>query len=60
MKKAIAMLVLMLALGSGAAQPDKPPLVKKEAPAAVDRYGDPLPDGAIARLGTMLCENAAP
>ena len=52
MKKLLAMLVLLLVLGSSVAQTDKPPLVKKDAP-GVDRYGDPLPDGAIARLGTM-------
>jgi WD40 repeat protein len=51
MKKAIAMFVLMLALGSGVAQTEKSPPAKKET--QVDRHGDPLPDGAMARLGAM-------
>ncbi|MSQ93303.1 MAG: hypothetical protein EXR98_01965 [Gemmataceae bacterium] len=49
MQRPIMILVLMLgiALPSAIAQTEKP------SPAAVDRYGDPLPDRAIARLGTM-------
>src|SRR5262249_59218376 len=40
--------------GGGAARPAAPPpAVEKEAPAArKDLHGDPLPPGAVARLGT--------
>ena len=52
MKTTIAMLALVLCCaGSGDAQVPKPAPMKQAE--LVDRYGDPLPDGAIARLGTM-------
>ena len=49
----LGMLLLTAAIASvGGTQPQPPP-AKKETPAAVDRYGDSLPEGAIGRLGTV-------
>jgi RNA polymerase sigma factor (sigma-70 family) len=47
----------VLGLGAGAPQPAEPPNGEAPPPAAaavprVDRYGDPLPSGAIRRFGT--------
>jgi WD40 repeat protein len=39
-------------LGSLAALAQEPPQVKKDGP-CLDHYGDPLPPGAVARLGTV-------
>ena len=36
-----------------APQSESKPAAKKETPPAVDAYGDPLPAGAVARLGTV-------
>jgi WD40 repeat protein len=41
------------ALTIAAALSAEPPSVKKDAPGATDRYGDALPPGAVARLGTV-------
>lgn len=60
--KALTLLVLglgLVALGAGALQappeekPPSPPRVQIERPARTDLYGDPLPEGAVARLGTL-------
>jgi WD40 repeat protein len=53
---------LLLALGSaGNAQPPLRPSRASSPPSALrtDQYGDPLPDGAIARLGTVRLRHAA-
>src|SRR4051794_16809254 len=42
-------LAILLTAVSGAAAPPGP----KPAPPRLDRYGDPLPEGALARLGTL-------
>lgn len=41
---------LLYASEQPGATPSKP---KEEKPARIDRYGDPLPEGALARLGTL-------
>jgi RNA polymerase sigma factor (sigma-70 family) len=60
-KAALALLTLTGALAAGAgvlAQPgpkpaEAPPAKQtREQPARTDRFGDPLPEGAVARLGT--------
>jgi RNA polymerase sigma factor (sigma-70 family) len=47
----------VLALGLGAPRPNETPKTDPPPPAAtgprVDRYGDPLPDRAVLRLGTL-------
>src|SRR5262245_4848362 len=43
--------VALLAISAAASGQE--PEAKKAPPAKVDRAGDPLPDGALARLGTM-------
>src|SRR4051794_28873351 len=51
-------LTLCLLFVAAAAAPEHPPLALANQPRKVapgdrtDRYGDPLPDGAVARLGT--------
>jgi RNA polymerase sigma factor (sigma-70 family) len=37
---------------------DPPPVAARELVPAVDRHGDPLPDGAVARLGTIRLRHA--
>ncbi|HTU89063.1 MAG TPA: hypothetical protein VMF69_03100 [Gemmataceae bacterium] len=36
-----------------AERPDEPPKVEDKSAVPADRYGDPLPPGAVARLGTL-------
>ncbi|HET6575128.1 MAG TPA: sigma factor-like helix-turn-helix DNA-binding protein, partial [Fimbriiglobus sp.] len=43
----------VLAAGPPAAPPDPPRPQPRESAGRVDRFGDPLPDGAVLRLGTI-------
>ena len=45
------LLVLLLTLAASPAQSEPPS--EKKPPVHLDRYGDPLPEGAIARMGTV-------
>src|SRR5437870_624394 len=49
-KMILVVLASCFALGS-AASPDYQPAGKEDGQAALDLYGDPLPIGAVARLG---------
>lgn len=49
-KGAVSLLLLTAAL---AAKASEPPAVERKPPPRLDRYGDPLPKGAIARIGTI-------
>jgi RNA polymerase sigma factor (sigma-70 family) len=59
---ALAAVVLAVAAQQGGEPPDKskpafvpaaPPAERQEAKPALDRHGDPLPPGAVARMGTV-------
>ncbi len=68
LKAAVALAALLggLVLGAGAftrqrpaaAPPAAPPSGTAERPGRLDRYGDPLPPGALARLGTVRFRHA--
>ncbi|HMC63738.1 MAG TPA: hypothetical protein VKI65_02255, partial [Gemmataceae bacterium] len=47
----------MLLLAASLPARSEPPAEKKQPP-RLDRYGDPLPEGAIARLGTVRFRHA--
>jgi len=49
----LALAVCVVAETSNPGEPSRPP----QEPAAVDRHGDPLPAGAVARLGTIRFRN---
>src|SRR5437773_1163821 len=50
---ALLCLILSVPFAAPSEQGAAPMGDKPKQPAAVDQYGDPLPEGAIARLGTM-------
>lgn len=57
-EKAMALMGLLLLTAVLAAQEPQPPKSAKQHPPRTDRYGDPLPQGATARIGTIRFRNS--
>lgn len=52
----LGLLLFGLSVGESCAQPSAPEI---NAPAAVDRFGDPLPEGVVRRFGSLRFRHAA-
>jgi WD40 repeat protein len=66
-RKALAVLVLTLGLSAAAGVAYQAPAEKPAAPppaaapeVRTDRFGDPLPEGAVARIGTVRFRHSSP